>query len=392
MRTVFSEYKNAGVKYYMIDFMRCSSGNLYGPFDYNEYEDTSKIAGPETYRNLLKVIRETAGDDTYIVSSTAPTFLNVGFVDGYRTGPDIGEGRAAMPVYSNYPATFNLHNLEMLKTTCMNFAAVYHLNGKWYHCDSFNVVTVDKPIPLSEAQITVSLAALFESPMMIGDPVFSLSEDRLKILKKALPQNRVSETAIPLDLFETKLGDCPYTYFLPIERRWGKYGVLGLLNISNKTKTFTVDLHKLGFQGETVLYDFWNERFLGVEQGEQTFEVAPYSIRIIRLTPFENRPQLIGTDMHVLQGAVEVVHVDFEEDDVFTVACKRPMGESGTVTILAPSSYIPERYEGLHVAKVVGTELCVITKEIKFDIPTVTVTIPFKNTSQKSDDGKNDII
>lgn len=391
VRKVFTAYKEVGVGYYMIDFMHCSSGSLYGPFAYDEYEDKSKIAGPETYRNLLKIIRETAGEDTYIVSSTAPTFINVGYVDGSRTGPDIGEGRAALPVYSNYPATFNLHNTEMLKTSCMNFAAVYHLNGKLYHCDSFNVVTVDKPIPVSEAQITVSLAALFESPMMIGDPVFSLSEERLKLLKKALPQNKVSETAIPLDLFETKLGDCPNMYFLPIERRWGKYGVLGLLNITNKTKEYAIDLQKLGFDEETVMYDFWNERFLGVEKGAQTFEVAPYSIRVIRLTPFENRPQLIGTDMHVLQGAVEVVHTDFEEDTL-TVACQRPIGESGVITILAPSNYLPQKYEGFHVAKVVGTELCVISKEIKFDIPTVSVVIPFKNTAEKGSDGKNDII
>jgi hypothetical protein len=273
----------------------------------------------------------------------------------------------------------------------MNFASVYHTNGKFYHCDSFNVVTVDKPIPVSEAQITVSLAALFESPMMIGDPIFSLSEDRLKLLKKALPQNKVSETAIPLDLFETKKGYCPNIYYLPIERRWGKYGILGLLNIDGKTKEYSVDLEKLGLGSECVLFDFWNERFLGVEKGECSFEVPPYSIRIIRITPYENRPQLIGTDMHILQGAVEVIHTDFEEDTL-TVACKRPIGESGVITILAPDNYIPKKYEGLHTSKVVNTNLCVISKEIKFDIPTVSAVIPFKKARSQAGDGENDII
>lgn len=391
IREVFTKYREAGVRYYMIDFMRVSAGGLYGPFAYDEYENKSMVAGPETYRNLIKVIRETAGEDTYIVSSTAPTFINIGLVDSSRTGPDIGEGRAAIPEYSSYPGTYSLHNIGMLNQSCMNMASVYHLNGKFYHCDSFNVVTVDKPVPLSEAQITVSLAALFESPMMIGDPLFNLSEDRLRILKKALPQNTVSETALPLDLFETKWGECPKIYYLPIERRWGKYGILGLLNIDSKTKEYTVNLQELGFENECVLYDFWNERFLGIEKGEQTFEVPPHSIRIIRVTPYEARPQLIGTDMHILQGAVEILHTDFTEDTL-TIGCKRPMGESGVVTILSPAEYIPQRYEGLHVSRVVGTDLCVITKEVKFDIPTVSVVIPFKKTSEKNGDGTNDRI
>lgn len=398
MKKVFTEYRNAGVRYYMIDFLRDGAGELYGPtseydssFYYNEYEDRSKIAGTETYRNLLKVIRETVGEDTYIVSSTGPTFANLGLVDGSRTGPDIGEGRAAIPDYSSYPGTFNLHNIETLKTSCMNMASVYHLNGKFYHCDSFNVVTVDKPVPVSEAQITISLASLFESPMMIGDPVFSLSEDRLRMLKKALPQNNVEETAIPLDLFSTEIGECPNIYYLPIERHWGKYGILGLLNVSDKTKSYSVDMKKLEFECDCVLYDFWNERYLGIKNGIQNFDVPPYSIRIIRITPYEGRPQLIGTDMHVLQGAVEIVHTDFE-DDTLTIGCTRPMGESGVVTILSPASYIPKKYDGLHVSKVNDTDLCVITKEVKFDIPTASVVIPFKKTNNTAGDGTNDII
>ena len=389
IREVLTKYREAGVKYYMIDFLWAGAGDLYGPFGYNEYEDKSKIAGTEVYRNLLKVIRETTGDDTYIVSSTGPTFVNTGLVDGSRTGPDIGEGRAALPDYSNYPGTFVLNNKDNLVRSCINMSSVYHLNGKFYHCDSFNVVTIDKPIPLSEAQITVSLAAMFESPMMIGDPVFSLSEDRLKLLKKALPQNKVEETAIPLDLFETEYGDCPKMYHLPIERRWGKYSILGLLNTENETKTFSVNLADLGYDKDCVLYDFWDERFLGIKNGKCSFEVAPNSIRVIRITPYENRPQLIGTDMHVLQGAVEILHTDFEED-VLTIGCKRPIGESGTVTILAPDNYIPLKYEGFHISKIAGTNLCLITKEINFDIPTVSVVLPFKKSDQKGGDGSND--
>ena len=41
----------------------------------------------------MSVIRKAAGDDTYLLSSTGPTFQNVGLVDAARMGSDYGEGR-----------------------------------------------------------------------------------------------------------------------------------------------------------------------------------------------------------------------------------------------------------------------------------------------------------
>ena len=77
-------------------------------------------------------------------------------------------------------------------------------------------------------------------------------------------KNKVEETAVPVDLFNTKVGDCPRIYHLPIERRWGKYGVIGLLNIEGKTQKYSLNLKELGYDSDCVLYDFWNERFLGI--------------------------------------------------------------------------------------------------------------------------------
>lgn len=382
IRDIFKKYREMGVRYYMIDFMRGAAGGLYGPFEYNEYEDKTKIAGPEVYRELLKVIREAAGEDTYIVSSTGPSFINIGCVDGSRTGPDIGEGRAAIPGYSSYPGTYHINNTPILRSGVRNFASVYHINGKLFHADSFNVVSIDKPIPLSEAQTTITMSAMFASPMMLGDLIYEISPDRLELLKKALPQNKVSETAIPVDLFDCLAPDCPHIYHLPIERRWGRYGVLALLNIDDVNRTYEVDLNELGYDGDCALYDFWDERYLGIKNGKLSFEVAAHSTRVIRITPYLGVPQLIGTDMHILQGAVEIVSTDYDENTL-TVCCKRPVGERGAIKILAPIDFIPQVYNGFHISRVENSSWLLISKEINFETPTVTVVLPFKKSENE---------
>lgn len=377
IRDIFRQYRDMGIRYYMLDFLRGGAGGLYGEFDYNDYADKTRIPGPEVFRLLLQAVREGAGDDTYMLTSTGPSLLCTGYVDGFRTGPDIGEGREVRPGYTSYPATYHIHHRDILRSACRNFASVYHTNGRLGHADSFNVISVDKPIPLSEAQTSLSLAALFASPMMLGDCTGALSEDRLRLLKKALPQNDPLETAIPVDLFERVHPDCPRIYHLPVQRSWGSYGVLGLLNINDSPQTYHVDLQTLGYNGPCAVYDFWDERFLGIMEGDCHFDVPADSTKVLRITPWENKPTVIGTDMHVLQGAVEIVNIEYRSDTL-VIGCKRPVGEWGTVSVLAPIHFLPQTYTGFHVSRIGMEDLILVSKHFFFDQEITTVNFPFR--------------
>ena len=74
----------------MFDFLEAGSGSTPGTVLYDEYFGKSEgmIKGPEVYRAALKVAREAAGEDTYLLSSSGPTLQNVGLVDAARIGND----------------------------------------------------------------------------------------------------------------------------------------------------------------------------------------------------------------------------------------------------------------------------------------------------------------
>lgn len=377
IREIFKAYREIGVRYYMVDFLWAGAGGLYGPFKYNEYYDKTKVTGPEVYRELMKVVREATGEDTYLLVSTAPMLINVGLVDAVRTGPDIGEGRAAKKGHDFYPATYALGNWKMFKKACNNYAHAYHIHGKLFHADSFNVITIDKPIPLSEAQISVSMAALASSAMMLGDRIAELSDDRLKLLKKALPQN-VGEAAVSIDLFECEYPEIPGMYHLKVNRKWGSYSVIGLLNLNNDDRWFELDLRKLGYTEDCIIYDFWDEKFMGVFKNDVCIKqcIQPHSIKVLRIAQYEERPQLLSTDMHVLQGAVEVLNV-FWRNKELVISCKRPLGEKGVVSMLVPDRFVPSDYDGIHTGLIHGTNHYIISKELYFDIETKTFRVKF---------------
>jgi hypothetical protein len=55
-----------------------------------------------------------------------------------------------------------------------------------------------------------------------------------------------------------------------------------------------------------LLFDFWNQRFLGRRRGEFSADLPPHACRIISIRPAENHPQLVGTDRHITVGGVEL--------------------------------------------------------------------------------------
>ena len=65
----------------------------------------------------MRVIREAAGDDTYLLASTGPTLHTVGVCDAVRTGSDFGEGRALFPGTNFYPATYVINARGFLGRT-----------------------------------------------------------------------------------------------------------------------------------------------------------------------------------------------------------------------------------------------------------------------------------
>ena len=81
LREVFETWHKWGVRYYMIDFLYSITGATPGTFLNDGYYDKTRIQGPEAWREGLRVIREAAGPDTYLLSSTGPTLQCIGYMD-----------------------------------------------------------------------------------------------------------------------------------------------------------------------------------------------------------------------------------------------------------------------------------------------------------------------
>jgi alpha-galactosidase len=78
---IFSDLHRAGYDFFKLDFIYAAAfpGQHANP-----------MSRSDAYRNACLRIRETVGDDTYLLACGAPIIESIGVFDGIRIGPDVG--------------------------------------------------------------------------------------------------------------------------------------------------------------------------------------------------------------------------------------------------------------------------------------------------------------
>lgn len=355
LRRAFEFYREHGVRYFMIDFTEAGAGNL-GRFSYAKHCNERLTAGPEALLSCMKVIRDTAGTETFLLGSTGPTLHLAGFVDAMRTGNDFGEGRQIAPEAFFYPASYVINGIGFWTGpgwALNNAGAAYYTHRKLYLNDSGNVLTVDQPLPLEHARIHAAIHGFSGASTMLGDDLSAIAPERLALIKKTLP--RSPETAFPLDLFSSVNNERPQNFSRRIVREWGGWRVLALYNLSDRVVRRRIEFTELGWseKSEALIWEFWGERYCGAAAGALEVEIPAETVRIYRLTPMTGHPQMIGTDMHMTMGEMEIGECRYDEANMTLVfSVRRPAGERGSVFLLAPKGF-----------RVVNTGDCFIAKD-----------------------------
>ena len=382
IQRVYTEYRKWGVRYFMIDFTDAVAGPVPGTHPNDGYFDKTKITGPEAWREGFRAIREAVGDDTYLLL-VDETFQNIGYANGNRVGSDYGEGR---PLYGPgkgfYPGTFVINKPDYWNSHRTSICAMmyYFTHRKLFLSDSGNVMTVDKPIPLADAQIAATIFGINGGPIMLGDDIERMDEDRLQMIRAVFP--RLPECARPVDLFDSVEIDYPQVFHLKVEREWDHWDLLAVFNLGEHTLYKKLSLERLGLDPKAsyAVFDFWNNRFDGIETiGAVSVEVPPDSVKLLRIARNREHPWLLSTDMHVRQGQAEIQDCKWDEDAMtLTIRAQRPAGHEGSIYAHAPKGWALVEPKGLWLARDGRDNSLVIRKPMEFEGEPVEVKMHFK--------------
>ncbi|MCK4591753.1 MAG: alpha-galactosidase, partial [Candidatus Latescibacteria bacterium] len=249
LKNVFKEISSWGVRYFKLDFLESCSPEP-PPVSADSSEDYYRCREGERVRVGLSAIREAVGEDAYLLGCNLPITHGIGVLSAIFTALDVGN------------ATGNYEHLKSRMTTVISR---YWQQKRLWHNDP-DVLTLSEAFldrgtvcEMGEARIRTTCVALSGGPVLLGDDLPSLSEERLRMMTLCLPAYGV--TAKPVDLFKN---DSPQIWDMKVETDWGKWNVVGLFNYEKGESAVDVRFADLRLDTEKayLVWEFWEEEFL----------------------------------------------------------------------------------------------------------------------------------
>ena len=357
VRRIFEAYRKLGVRSYMLDFLSIKENAKL--FD-------QSLLPVEAARKIIEVIREAAGDDTHLQTAVASTPGYIGLIDSARVGRDFGEGRPMFPPYNTWRnSTYVLHDEHFGNTRFfVQNAAVSYFTHRKIYINDFNMLTIDKPVPIEHARIAVTLFGLGGgSPMTLGDDFRTIDPDRLKMTKLCLP--RTSEVPKPVDLFD-RVAPEDYCRILKLDvsTSWDSYTIAAVFNLDEEEYSTDLVFEKLGLRDNAAyrIFDFWNEEYVGTFSNSFRCRIPGGACRVYRISHARPHPWLLATDMHMQQGRVEISSLTWDQASMtLSGTATRPAGEVGNLFVHMPRTYKLVNHKRANTMKDVR-DMCVVVR------------------------------
>ena len=293
MREVYANLRAGGVKGLMFDYPNTGWAARGGMED--EYATTASA-----YRTIFRLAHEGLGPDGYIHERNLArgSDVSLGLVASHRVWGDT-----------------DLVTPEMLTRCGLRWyknRVVVH-----YDMDSKNL---DKAARISPdaLQALVTMSYVVSGRLLLGNSFGRMTDQHLHALSRVFPYHAEPKSARPLDAFTNA---CPQVYDFEVNPGWHQ---VALYNYRDEPAALGVDLAgdtafgALGLDARKAyyVYDFWNDRLAAKLEGGERLEqeLRPLEARMLAVREVLDRPQVLSTNRHVMQGYVDLADVAWDAE------------------------------------------------------------------------------
>ncbi len=244
----------------------------------------------EAYRDGLKLIREAAGEDVYILGCNAPQNMrtlgaSIGRVDGMRIGRDIGS------------------KWDRLIHVATSASIQYFWHGRVWHNDPDCLILRD-PLTLDMARMRASFIGIMGQINLVGEYLPALPEERLEVMKRSMPSHPYFVR--PVDLFD----NLPARIWqLSVVKNGIPFNILAVFNWDkDNSSEINVNIGEIfkDITGTYAGFDFWEKKFTRKIKGDFDVNLTPASCKVFAFKKISGKPAVVSTSRHLTQGLVDL--------------------------------------------------------------------------------------
>ena len=150
------------------------------------------------------------------------------------------------------------------------------------HYNDMDMLEIGRGLKQEEEETHFGMWCIMSSPLLIGCDLTSIPEQSLKLLtnKELIALN---QDPLSLQAYVVQHEGNGYVLVKDIEKRRGNIRAVALYNPSDETCSFNVPLSLLELEGKTKVRDLINRKDERSVNKTLQFDVAPHSVKILRL-------------------------------------------------------------------------------------------------------------
>ncbi len=355
IRPTFKGLKDAGVDYVKIDQLRhFLYDNLHNNLGWCKKHG---VTPDEILRAYLRIAREELGDDIFVLSCWGVLPESVGLADACRIGGD-GYGPVTLQQYNSWNGIVWRNDPDHCDISPNKKAA-----------ETGNVKKTEKRQAVDkESIIRPALASIAGAMLMLSDkPEIYEDNNRLYGVRRSSPvlfsvpgqlydfdpgktdwlkthkRTDITTGKHPSPIDGDQFGEvCPY-WLNEFNMSYENWYVLHRLNWDKKSalKPVTIQFSDLGLDPskEYLVYEFWSDKMLGVLKNEiKLGKLEAYGLESFAIREKLDRPQLVSTNRHLSQGAVEIEKMLWT-DNSLQGRSRVVVNDEYTITLFVPDGF-----------------------------------------------------
>lgn len=323
LREVFGTLASQGYRFIKLDFMTCGllAGERYDP----------ALTRAEAARRALRIIREAVGDETYLIAAGGPILLGTGILDAQRVGTDVA------PSWSSpWQSVLRDRSSPGLRNCLLNVFTRCFMNGRLFEGDPDCLLLRGSQTRLDpdERRTMASAVGVLGGSLMLSDSIGLWGREEVETAARLLPPVKMKPRCP--DLWYREM---PRFLVSELEDPAGTYYLAWIMNWSGVHRRMKVRLSELGVApGRYHANEFWTTRYLGlVEDSFLLGDLPGHGSAVVRLTPAGDGPRLVGSNLHITQGAAEMSALEPTAGGV-SVSFTTPVKSGAVVTMALPGA------------------------------------------------------
>ena len=300
MQAVYGNLKKAGIKGIFYDYPESTAWAFEGGFD-NKYATTAWA-----YRNMFKLADEGLGKDVMLQERnlTRGSDVTLGLIESQRVWDDAS---------AFTPEMASRCGLRWYKNRVV-------IN---YDMDSKDPESCYPKTKSDGSRCMLTMCYVTSGRFLLAPSFSQLSEAQLHDMSRTFPYHTQTQSARPIDAFDAGV-KFPRVYDFAINPSWHQltFYNYNLDSTAAEKNRISVWLSKslneggLGLDAGKLyyVYDFWNDRFVGLINGSDQLEqqMRAGEARMMSVHAKEDHPQFISTNRHIMQGYIDLKDVKWD--------------------------------------------------------------------------------